>query len=137
MAAAKRFGEKLPSSPEPNGSAGCVSITDSDNLAKCREHYLDTRHSRLSRTTEVVTTLYHLPNRHHLDCLNSLLATVKRDQGLSTSDHQTSSLLKDYWSLDPRVRTLGYWASVVRIDRLAEGTLPPNSFANLLVYFLQ
>ena len=114
-----------------------MSITDSDNLAKCREHYLDTRHSRLSRTTEVVTTLYHLPNRHHLDCLNSLLATVKRDQGLSTSDHQTSSLLKDYWSLDPRVRTLGYWASVVRIDRLAEGTLPPNSFANLLVYFLQ
>jgi hypothetical protein len=29
-------------------------------------------------TKEVVTTLYHLP-RHHLDCLNSLLATVERE----------------------------------------------------------
>ena len=60
---------KVPSYPEPDGSAGCVSI----NLAKCREHYLDTRHSRLSMTKEVVTTLY------HLDCLKSLLATVERE----------------------------------------------------------
>merc|ERR1719228_1274011 len=62
-----------------------------DNLAKCREHYLDTRHSRLSRTKEVETTLYHLPrpNRHHLDCLNSLLASVEKEQGLSTSDLNT------------------------------------------------
>ena len=46
------------------------------------KHYLDTRHSRLSRTNEVETTLYHMPrpNRHHLDCLNSLLATVEREQ---------------------------------------------------------
>jgi hypothetical protein len=52
------------------------------------KHYLDTRHSRLSRTNEVETTLYHMPrpNRHHLDCLNSLLATVEREQRLSTSD---------------------------------------------------
>jgi len=217
-----------------------------DNLAKCREHYLDTRHSRLSRTKEVETTLYHLPrpNRHHLDCLNSLLASVEKEQGLSSSDlntrqavaqslhsllqdpipgctvrlygssltgfglktanvnldlqitadqkphlallkalevlqespdyvevmdeftakiptikftttsnlacelslnnhhaYQTSRLLKDYWSLDPRVRTVGlafrYWASLVRLDRQAEGTLPPHTFAILLVYFLQ
>eukprot|EP00092_Neocalanus_flemingeri_P032761 GFUD01035632.1.p1 GENE.GFUD01035632.1~~GFUD01035632.1.p1 ORF type:complete len:1660 (-),score=542.26 GFUD01035632.1:232-5211(-) len=217
-----------------------------DNLAKCREHYMDTRHSRLSRTKEVETTLYHLPrpNRQHLDCLNSLLATVEREQGLSTSDlvmrqevsqsvhsllqehiqgctvrlygsslsgfglrsanvnldlqitaeqkphlallkalqvlqdspdylevvdeftakiptikfltttglacelslnnhhaYQTSSLLKDYWSLDPRMRTVGvafrYWACLVRLDRQAEGTLPPHTFAILLVYFLQ
>ena len=70
--------EKLTSSPEPDGSAGCVSITDSDSPLKCREHYLDILHSRLSRTTEVLTTMYHLPNRHHLDCLKSLLVTVKR-----------------------------------------------------------
>jgi len=217
-----------------------------DNLAKCREHYLDTRHSRLSRTKEVETTLYHLPrpNRHHLDCLNALLASVEKEQGLSSSDlntrqavaqsvhsllqdpipgctvrlygssltgfglktanvnldlqitadqkphlallktlevlqespdyidvmdeftakiptikfttttnlacelslnnhhaYQTSRLLKDYWSLDPRVRTVGlafrYWASLVRLDRQAEGTLPPHTFAILLMYFLQ
>jgi len=217
-----------------------------DNLTKCREHYLDTRHSRLSRTKEVETTLYHLPrpNRHHLDCLNSLLATVEKEQGLSSSDlntrqavaqsvhsllqepipgctvrlygssltgfglkaanvnldlqitadqkphlallkalevlqessdyidvtdeftakiptikftttsnlacelslnnhhaYQTSRLLKDYWSLDPRVRTVGvafrYWANLVRLDRQAEGTLPPHTFAILLMYFLQ
>jgi len=217
-----------------------------DNLAKCREHFIDTRHSRLSRTKEVETTLYHLPrpNRHHLDCLNALLASVEKEQGLCASDlnmrqavaqsvhsllqehihgctvrlygssmsgfglrnsnvnldlqitadqkphlallkaleilqespdylevvdeftakiptirfitasglicelslnnhhaYQTSSLLKDYWSLDPRVRTVGvafrYWASMVRLDRQAEGTLPPHTFAILLVYFLQ
>jgi len=217
-----------------------------DNLGKCREHYLDTRHSRLTRTKEVETTLYHLPrpNKHHLDCLNSLLAMVEKEQGLSSSDlntrqavaqsvhsllqdsipgctvrlygssltgfglktanvnldlqitadqkphlallkalevlqesaeylevadeftakipiikftttshlacelslnnhhaYQTSRLLKDYWSLDSRVRTVGvafrYWASLVRLDRQAEGTLPPHTFAILLMYFLQ
>jgi terminal uridylyltransferase len=217
-----------------------------DNLVKCREHYLDTRHSRLTRTKEVETTLYHLPrpNKHHLDCLNSLLAMVEKEQGLSSSDlntrqavaqsvhsllqdsipgctvrlygssltgfglktanvnldlqitadqkphlallkalevlqesaeylevtdeftakiptikftttshlacelslnnhhaYQTSRLLKDYWSLDSRVRTVGvafrYWASLVRLDRQAEGTLPPHTFAILLMYFLQ
>ena len=54
---------------------------------------------------------------------------------------QTSSLLRDYWQLDSRVRTLGvafrYWASLVRLDRQAEGSLPPHSFAILLVHFLQ
>ena len=54
---------------------------------------------------------------------------------------QTSSLLRDYWHLDSRVRTLGvalrYWASLVRLDRQAEGSLPPHSFAILLVHFLQ
>jgi len=217
-----------------------------DNLEKCKEHYVDTRHSRLSRTKEVETTLYHLPrpNRHHLDCLNSLLAIVEKEQGLSTSDlnmrqavaqsvhsllqdhiqgctvrlygsslsgfglksanvnldlqitaeqkphlallkalevlqesadylevadeftakiptikfltttglacelslnnhhaYQTSYLMKDYWNLDPRVRTVGvafrYWAQLVRLDRQAEGTLPAHTFAILLVYFLQ
>ena len=54
---------------------------------------------------------------------------------------QTSCLLRDYNSLDERVRTLGvafrYWASLVALDRQAEGTLPPHAFAILLVYFLQ
>ena len=54
---------------------------------------------------------------------------------------QTSCLLRDYNNLDERVRTLGvafrYWASLVTLDRQAEGTLPPHSFAILLVYFLQ
>ena len=54
---------------------------------------------------------------------------------------QTSCLLRDYNCLDERVRTLGvafkYWASLVMLDRQAEGTLPPHSFAILLVYFLQ
>ena len=63
---------------------------------------------------------------------------------LSLSNHQafqTSQLLADYWALDPRVRTLGtafrFWANLVRLDRQAEGTLPPHTFAILLVYFLQ
>ena len=54
---------------------------------------------------------------------------------------QTSSLLRDYNNMDERVRTLGvafrYWASLVNLDRQSEGTLPPHSFAILLVYFLQ
>ena len=62
---------------------------------------------------------------------------------LSLNNHhayQTSSLLKDFWSLDPRVRTVGvafrYWASVVRLVRQAEDTLPPHTFGILLMYFL-
>jgi len=217
-----------------------------DNLTKCKEHFLDTRHSRLSRTKEIETTLYHLPrpNKHHLDCLNNLLASIEKEQGLSSSDlntrqavaqsvhsllqnhipgcfvrlygsslsgfglksaninldlqitadhkphlallkalevlqesadfldvvdeftakiptikfqtssglscelslnnhhaYQTSSILKDYMTLDARVRTVGvafrYWANLVRLDRQAEGTLPPHTFAILLIYFLQ
>ena len=218
-----------------------------DNLAKCKEHFLDTRHSRQARSRELETTLYHLPraNKNHLDCLNSLLATVEREQGLSEADmklragvastvqqllapylpgcsvrlygsslsgfglkssnvnldlqisddqlphlallrtfkilkeseefsdvsdeftikipvikftttitnlfcelslnnhqaHETSALLADYWALDPRVRTVGaawrHWASLVRLDRQAEGSLPPHTFPILLVYFLQ
>ena len=53
---------------------------------------------------------------------------------LSLSNHQayqTSQLLADYWALDPRVRTLGtafrFWANLVRLDRQAEGTLPPHT----------
>jgi len=217
-----------------------------DNLTKCKEHFLDTRHSRLSRTKEIETTLYHLPrpNKHHLDCLNNLLASIEKEHGLSSSDlntrqavaqsvhsllqnhipgcfvrlygsslsgfglksaninldlqitadhkphlallkalevlqesadfldvvdeftikiptikfqtssglscelslnnhhaYQTSSILKDYMTLDARVRTVGvafrYWANLVRLDRQAEGTLPPHTFAILLIYFLQ
>ena len=210
------------------------------------EHFTESRHQRLTRNKELDETLTHLPgpNRNHLDCLNALLVSVEKDQGLShndissrqavasvvhnllqqhlpgssvrlygsswsgfglktaninldlqiPSDHkphlallkaleilnscqefhsvtdeftskiptikfsthnnmscelslnnfhafQTSSLLRDYWQLDSRVRTLGvafrYWASLVRLDRQAEGTLPPHSFSILLVYFLQ
>ena len=54
---------------------------------------------------------------------------------------QTSRLLRDYNQLDPRVRVLGvgfrYWASLVRLDRQAEGSLPPHAISILLVYFLQ
>ena len=54
---------------------------------------------------------------------------------------QTSCLLRDYNNLDERVRTLGvafrYWASLVRLDRQAEGSLPPHAISILLVYFLQ
>ena len=42
------------------------------------------------------------------------------------------------WSLDPSVGVAyRYWASVVRMDRQAEGTLPPHTFVILLMYFLQ
>ena len=41
---------------------------------------------------------------------------------------QTSKLVLDYVSLDPRVRVLGiclrYWARVCGLDRQTEGTLP-------------
>jgi len=54
---------------------------------------------------------------------------------------QTSSILKDYMDIDPRVRVLGvnfrYWAQITRLDKQAEGTLSPHTFSILLVYFLQ
>ena len=40
-----------------------------------------------------------------------------------------------------RVRTLGiafrYWANITKLDRQAEGTLSPHTFAILLIYYLQ
>ncbi|XP_059090184.1 terminal uridylyltransferase 7-like [Tigriopus californicus] len=63
---------------------------------------------------------------------------------LSCNNHmavQTSMLMRDYWSLDPRVRTLAtavrHWAQICQIDRQAEGTLPAHAFSILLVFFLQ
>ena len=63
---------------------------------------------------------------------------------LSLNNHmavQTTKMLRDYMSLDPRVHTLAvairYWARLCGIDRQAEGTLPAHAFALLLVFFLQ
>lgn len=63
---------------------------------------------------------------------------------LSLNNHlayQTSALLRDYVLLDPRVRTLlvslRFWANICKLDRQAEGTLPPHSFALLMIHFLQ
>lgn len=63
---------------------------------------------------------------------------------LSLNNHlayQTSALLRDYVFLDPRVRTLlvalRFWANICKLDRQAEGTLPPHSFALLMIHFLQ
>ncbi len=63
---------------------------------------------------------------------------------LSLNNHsafQTSALLRDYFSLDPRVATLSaavrLWAMLCRVDRQAEGTLPAHAFAVMLVYYLQ
>ena len=63
---------------------------------------------------------------------------------LSLNNHmayQTTALLKDYTKLDPRVRTLGvamrYWAQLCKLDRQADGTLPPHCFPLLVVHFLQ
>ena len=46
-----------------------------DTIAICISHIEDTRHSRLSRTQQLETTLYHLPkpNRHHLEVLDQVL----------------------------------------------------------------
>ncbi len=55
--------------------------------------------------------------------------------------YQTSALLKDYGRLDPRARVLGialrYWANLCKVDRQAEGTLPPHCFPLLVIHFLQ
>ncbi len=66
------------------------------------------------------------------------------DCELSLNNHhayQTSALLRDYLSLDPRVQTLAvairYWAKLCMVDKQAEGTLPAHAFAILLVFFLQ
>ena len=63
---------------------------------------------------------------------------------LSLNNHmavQTTKMLRDYMSLDPRVHTLAvairHWARLCGIDRQAEGTLPAHAFALLLVFFLQ
>jgi len=54
---------------------------------------------------------------------------------------QTSMILRDYLSFDPRIALLGvnfrYWASITKLDRQTEGTLPAHTFAILLIYFLQ
>ncbi len=55
--------------------------------------------------------------------------------------YMTSLLLRDYYLLDQRVQTLAVairlWASLCKVDRPAEGTLPAHSFSLLLVFFLQ
>ena len=63
---------------------------------------------------------------------------------LSLNNHlayQTSALLRDYLRLDPRVKILAvalrFWANICKLDRQAEGTLPPHSFSLLLIHFLQ
>ena len=63
---------------------------------------------------------------------------------LSLNNHlayQTSALLRDYVRLEPRFKTLvvalRYWAHICKLDRQAEGTLPPHSFALMLIHFLQ
>ena len=54
---------------------------------------------------------------------------------------QTSALIRDYVGLDPRVKTLlvalRFWAHICKLDRQAEGTLPPHAFALLMIHFLQ
>ena len=46
-----------------------------------------------------------------------------------------------YSVLDSRVTTLSialrFWAHMCKLDRQAEGTLPPHSFPILLIHFLQ
>lgn len=63
---------------------------------------------------------------------------------LSLNNHlayQTSALLRDYVRLEPRFKTLvvalRYWAHLCKLDRQAEGTLPPHSFSLMLIHFLQ
>lgn len=63
---------------------------------------------------------------------------------LSLNNHlayQTSALLRDYVNLSPRGKTLlvclRFWAHICKLDRQAEGTLPPHSFALLMIHFLQ
>ena len=63
---------------------------------------------------------------------------------LSLNNHlafQTSALLRDYVRIDPRVKTLliglRFWAHICKLDRQAEGTLPPHAFALLMIHFLQ
>jgi hypothetical protein len=87
---------KAPSSPEPPG------------LPVEREQGLSTSDLNIR---QAVAQSVHSNNKVH-DC------------ELCLNNHQayhTSSLLKDYCSLDPRVRTVGvafrYWASVVRMER--------------------
>lgn len=63
---------------------------------------------------------------------------------LSLNNHlayETSALLRDYALLDVRVKTLvtalRYWAKICKLDRQAEGTLPPHAFPLFLIHFLQ
>lgn len=52
-----------------------------------------------------------------------------------------SALLEAYLSLDQRARVLSflvrYWAKICRIDNPDNGTLPPEAFTILVIYFLQ
>ena len=54
---------------------------------------------------------------------------------------QTSLLLKDYRSLEPRLAILGtalrLWAREVGLDRQEEGGIPRHALDLLLIYFLQ
>ncbi|XP_076309141.1 terminal uridylyltransferase 7-like [Tachypleus tridentatus] len=57
------------------------------------------------------------------------------------SAYQTSQLLADYCSIDPRVKILGVvirkWAKICEIDDASKGTLPAHSFPLMLIYYLQ
>lgn len=52
-----------------------------------------------------------------------------------------SSLIETYLSLDQRARILSflvrYWAKICRIDKPDNGTLPPEAYTILVIYFLQ
>lgn len=73
---------------------------------------------------------------NHRDTDTKLEVTCYTD-----SNHKLSVLLRSYMSLDARACTLGvlvkYWAHLCNIDNPEYGSLPPEAFLILVVYFLQ
>lgn len=57
------------------------------------------------------------------------------------SSHKLASLLSSYMLLDERACILSilvkYWAKICRIDNTDAGTLPPDAYVILVIYFLQ
>ena len=85
--------------------------------------------------------------QHHFNCINykpTLNFAFCIDYPLvflTLKNKQSFIFCRDYFFLDPRVRTLStslrLWAKLCMIDRQAEGTLPAHAFPLLLVFFLQ
>ena len=68
---------------------------------------------KLTTAPQVETTLYHLPRptKHHIDCLDNLLANLEHDYGLDQEQVGNQALSKIIWSQDGIYKSVGYHLS--------------------------
>ena len=117
-----------------------VALINAYNILLSDDQTFENVQNDFSAKIPVITFQAKLIASANMPCSNNLPMQCE----LSLNNHnafQTSQLLADYCSVDPRVRCLGvclrYWAKICKVDRQSEGTLPSHSFPILLIHFLQ